>query len=179
MLSERLKLLRSKKNVSQQKIADLLGITRQAYSMYECGERKPDPDTLIVLADFFACSVDYLLSRTDQCEVYTLCDIDRVAKALRNRIDDLVGAEPETVDNPTSQFPERLRLIRNSRNLTQQQIASAVRIKVSTYSGYETGRREPNLHTLVRITEILGCTPNDLLLPNNRKKTCIERRTYR
>lgn len=42
MFNERLRKLRSEKKVSQQVIADYLGITKQAYSLYELGKREPD-----------------------------------------------------------------------------------------------------------------------------------------
>jgi len=42
-------------------MADMLGITRQAYSNYEAGKREPDHNTLRRLADFFMISIDYLL----------------------------------------------------------------------------------------------------------------------
>ncbi len=65
MLSDRLSKLRTKNKKTQQDMADLLGITRPAYTAYESGTRKPDYETLQKLADYFEVSVDYLLGRTD------------------------------------------------------------------------------------------------------------------
>ena len=56
-----LKNLRTGKGVSQQIVADYLEITRQAYSNYENGNRAPDNETLLKLAEFFEVTVDYLL----------------------------------------------------------------------------------------------------------------------
>ena len=47
--------------MSQQIVADYLEITRQAYSNYENGNRAPDNETLLKLAEFFEVTVDYLL----------------------------------------------------------------------------------------------------------------------
>lgn len=58
---ERLKELRMAKGVSQQIVADYLEITRQAYSNYENGNRAPDNETLLKLAEYFDVTVDYLL----------------------------------------------------------------------------------------------------------------------
>lgn len=58
---ERLKELRMKKGISQQIVADHLEITRQAYSNYENGNRDPDKEMLLKLAEYFDVSVDYLL----------------------------------------------------------------------------------------------------------------------
>lgn len=47
--------------MTQQQVADLLGITRQAYNHYESERRKPDTNTLRAIADVFGCSIDELL----------------------------------------------------------------------------------------------------------------------
>lgn len=60
-VNENLKAVREKKRVSQQDVADYLGITRQAYSHYEVGRRKPDYETLLKLAEFYGVSVLDLL----------------------------------------------------------------------------------------------------------------------
>lgn len=62
---DRLKLLRNAKGLTQQNIADYLGISRPTYTRYETGEREPDQDTLLKLADFFEVTVDYLLGRDE------------------------------------------------------------------------------------------------------------------
>lgn len=52
---------RKNKKYTQQAVADILQISRQAYSTYEIGTRSPDPETLIKLSKIFDCTVDYLL----------------------------------------------------------------------------------------------------------------------
>lgn len=79
--SERLKTLRQNKSLTQQQVADCFGITKSTYSGYETGRRIPDSDTLINLANFFNCSVDYLLGRSDD-------RIDDSVLDLVNEIDD-------------------------------------------------------------------------------------------
>lgn len=56
-----LKRLRAGKGVPQQVVADYLGITRQAYSNYESGNRDPDHETLLKLAEYFDTTVDFIL----------------------------------------------------------------------------------------------------------------------
>lgn len=56
-----LKALRKGKGVTQQEMADYLGITRQAYCNYEAGKRSPDNGTLFKLAEYFDVSLDFLL----------------------------------------------------------------------------------------------------------------------
>jgi len=66
MLGENLKTLRLSKNLTQQKVADSLGIRRDNYTHYELNKRQPNYDMLVKIADFFNVSADYLLARTEQ-----------------------------------------------------------------------------------------------------------------
>lgn len=61
----RLKELRQKKKMNMAQIARALGIAYTTYVSYEKGEREPNSEMLIILADFFNCSTDYLLGKTD------------------------------------------------------------------------------------------------------------------
>lgn len=67
---EYLKELRTAKGVSQQSVADYLGITRQAYSNYENGNRAPDNETLLKLAEYFRTTVDRILrGKTEEAPI--------------------------------------------------------------------------------------------------------------
>ena len=61
----KLKELRLEKGVSQQIVADYLGITRQSYSNYELGNREADYETLGKLANYFDTTIDYLIGNSD------------------------------------------------------------------------------------------------------------------
>lgn len=65
MFGERLKMLREKAGVSQQKIADIVGVTQQAVGKWETGKAEPDLATVAKLAEYFNCSTDYLLGKSD------------------------------------------------------------------------------------------------------------------
>ena len=60
-----LKQLRDEKGVSQQKVADAIGSNQQSIHRYENGDYEPDIKTLILLADYFNTSIDFLVGRTD------------------------------------------------------------------------------------------------------------------
>ena len=62
----RLKELRSKKGISQLKLALDLGMNQNSISRYENLEREADYNTLIKFADYFGVSIDYLLGRKDK-----------------------------------------------------------------------------------------------------------------
>lgn len=60
-----LKILRTEKGISQQKLADVLGISQQSVNKYENHNVEPDITTLILLANFFDTSIDYLVGNTE------------------------------------------------------------------------------------------------------------------
>ena len=60
----RLKELRKKRNISQLQLAMDLNMNQNSISRYETGEREADYATLILFADYFNVSLDYLLGRT-------------------------------------------------------------------------------------------------------------------
>lgn len=62
----RLKAARKARRLTLSEVAAACGIHLRAYQRYEAGEREPDFDRLIALADFLNVSADYLLGRTDQ-----------------------------------------------------------------------------------------------------------------
>lgn len=63
--SNRIRELREAKSLSQDQLAEKLGITKQAVSQYERGVRKPSVPMLEALCDFFNVSSDYLLGKDD------------------------------------------------------------------------------------------------------------------
>ncbi|MED3549996.1 helix-turn-helix transcriptional regulator [Cytobacillus praedii] len=67
MFSERLKKMRILKSMTQENVANYLGMTRQGYGHYERSNMKhePDLDTIKKLADLFNVTTDYLLGRSD------------------------------------------------------------------------------------------------------------------
>lgn len=66
----RLKELRKQKGISQLKLAMDLSMNQNTISRYETGEREADYKTLIKIADYFKVSIDYLLERTDNPDIY-------------------------------------------------------------------------------------------------------------
>lgn len=64
----RLKELRQEKGLTQQGLADEIGITKRTYIYWEQGERQIKPDKAQALADFFGVSVGYLLGYDNDFE---------------------------------------------------------------------------------------------------------------
>lgn len=61
--SNRVRELRLAKSLSQEQLAEKIGLTKQAISQYERGERNPSMTVLDALCDFFNVSSDYLLGK--------------------------------------------------------------------------------------------------------------------
>ena len=62
---DRLKDLRIKSPLTQKELATKLDISISAYQYYETGRNEPSIDKLIILADIFNVSIDYLVGRID------------------------------------------------------------------------------------------------------------------
>lgn len=63
---KRLKELRLAKGISQKEIAEYLGITTAAYSLYERGNREPNLTILKKIAEYYKVSMDDLLEMSDE-----------------------------------------------------------------------------------------------------------------
>ena len=61
----RLRDLREDADLTQRELAEYLNCTQVSYSHYELGKRDIPTDVLILLADFYGTSTDYLLGLTD------------------------------------------------------------------------------------------------------------------
>lgn len=66
----RLRDLREDKDLTQNKIAELLNCKQNTYQQYESGKRQIPIDSLIILARFYNTSVDYILELTDEIKPY-------------------------------------------------------------------------------------------------------------
>ena len=63
LFSARLRALRKQAGLTQQAVADRLSIHRTAYTKYETSGVTPDQHGLMLLAELFGVSVDYLIGR--------------------------------------------------------------------------------------------------------------------
>ena len=60
-LSDRIQYLRKARGISQEGLADQLGVSRQAVSKWESEQSMPDLDKIISMSDYFEVTTDYLL----------------------------------------------------------------------------------------------------------------------
>lgn len=85
-MKNRLKEIRQEKNLSQTDIAKALGVTRQAISLYEKGDREPKIDTWQKLADFFKVPTEYLMGITNDRVTLTVNDLNPAEEDAYKRI---------------------------------------------------------------------------------------------
>ncbi|MDY3773487.1 MAG: helix-turn-helix transcriptional regulator, partial [Eubacterium sp.] len=67
-LGEKLSKLRKENNYTQEQLADVLGVSRQAISKWESNITYPETDKLIRISELFNCSLDYLLKDTEETD---------------------------------------------------------------------------------------------------------------
>ena len=67
--SDRIKQLRAEQGMTQEALGNIIGVTRFSVYTYEKGLNYPEVRGLIILADYFKVSIDYLVGRTDNPEI--------------------------------------------------------------------------------------------------------------
>lgn len=100
-LGKRIKMLRGELDLSREELAEKLGLTYWALSKYENDDRMPDKDTLLLIADFFNVTLDFLFGRTDNRTSF------RAAESPTP-----YGPETQAAhrtDDPTNELPEEAR----------------------------------------------------------------------
>ncbi len=84
---QKIKKLRVRAGLTQAQLANELGISTSAVSMYEQDNREPNRETLLALSSFFGVDTDYLLTDEDG----GFYDVDRLLSQLKSRIDSADG----------------------------------------------------------------------------------------
>ena len=69
-LCERIKELREDHDLTQFQVAEILGCAKYTYQRYEYGELLLPMDKLVILADHYHTSTDYILGRTNVAHPY-------------------------------------------------------------------------------------------------------------
>lgn len=113
-LADNLKISRHKAGLTQEQVANKLGLSIGTISGYERGYRKPDPDTLNNLADLYNVTTDFLLGRPEKqmmlqearfpylADDLPNLDLDEYLMDIREAVGKAVAAgdiEPEQAEN--------------------------------------------------------------------------------
>lgn len=92
---ERLKSLRLEKGLTQTELGKHFNLGKTAISLYETNDRFPDKEILDKMADFFNCSMDYLLGRVDVRKETSSTPADKEFVAFYEGYKDLDDADKE------------------------------------------------------------------------------------
>lgn len=83
-IADRIQTLRKSKGISQEELADKIGVSRQAVSKWESEQSAPDIEKIILLSDYFEVTTDYLLKGIETVA-------DKTADTVDARIFSVVG----------------------------------------------------------------------------------------
>lgn len=87
-LAEKLQLLRNKNRLSQEELAEKLGISRQAISKWESGQSTPDLKKLIIISNLYNVTIDSLVKESDEFETLQSNEINYREEKEPEKIDD-------------------------------------------------------------------------------------------
>lgn len=136
---EKLKVLRKKKGLTQQEVAEFFGIKQPIYQKWESGNRKPSYENLSMLACIFDVSIDYLLG--DYLEISK----ERYLKLKKQK-----------EEEKKNLFSVRLKELRLQHGFSQEELAEKIGIKQNSYSDWEHGKCKPNYEKLEKIADFFG-----------------------
>ena len=101
MFGDKLKELRIKKSppkgLTQEEVANALGIPRGTYAHYELNKREPDTEMIVKLADFFAVSIDEMLSHKVNGGLYSA--LTQTEKKILENYRKLNAENKKEIDN--------------------------------------------------------------------------------
>ena len=92
-----LKWLRTRKKLSQRELARSLKLSPSTVAMYETGQRTPDAETIMILADFFNTTTDFLLGRTDNPQPFTGSSLPPFPEKIRLFYDSIHNLSDESL----------------------------------------------------------------------------------
>lgn len=80
-IADRIQHLRKSKGISQEELADNIGVSRQAVSKWESEQSTPDLEKIIKMSDFFGVTTDYILKGIEPIE-----DKEQKSKELAGKV---------------------------------------------------------------------------------------------
>lgn len=143
---ERVRELREEHEITQKELGKLLGVDHSTYGSWERGRDLFPLERLIILANFYQVSLDYITNLTKE-KIYP----------------DLA----QTINKDL--LKKRMREIRIENNYTQVAIADVINTSHSTISAYEKGTVKPSLLYLYQLSKLFHVSIDYLLGRTNTK----------
>lgn len=155
MLSKQLKTLRESKHKSQQEVCSALNIEQSTLANYENGKRIPKIEILIKIAEYYQCSVDFLLgiekSNGTNYANYQM-DVPEFALDFKMKVRELIEEEGISEE----EFAQRAGFLREEKD------------------DYLYGNRIPSIEDLIKIAGALRVSSDYLLDISQRKRISPE-----
>jgi transcriptional regulator with XRE-family HTH domain len=82
---KRIKSLRLEKGLSQEEVAQAIGVTKSTISKYERGENEPGMAVAADLASFFNVSMNYIAGTTDEKQTLSLGELEDLFLSLSEK----------------------------------------------------------------------------------------------
>lgn len=137
-LSDTLNELITLNGLTEQALADKSGVPIACISSYVRGLQAPYVDTLVKLAEYFNCSIDYLLGRTD-----------KICKNQRRK---------------TVPFAQRFNELLKSNDCTSyNKTFGEMEISKSSFYEWKRGDSLPTFEKIVKLADFFGCSVDFIL----------------
>lgn len=141
MFDDRLKKLRLEKNLNMKQVSIALGMPYTTYVGYEKNEREPNSEALVLIANFFDCSIDYLIGRSNSRKLTT-------TRAF----------------SPTNKLSKIIYERRSELGLSIEELAEAIDVSESKVKSWENGiAKLQNMKQINKLAEVLQIDPIELL----------------
>jgi len=109
-LSDRIRTLRTEKKLSQGKLAQALGISRQAVSKWENGTAVPDMENLIQLCDLFEVDLNYLTTGESSSKETVSSPVPPPPAPI---VVNLIEKKDRVIEKPVIRKVTRIKYLRN------------------------------------------------------------------
>lgn len=134
---ENINFLMSDKELTGDELASAIGVSAPMLSRYKNGVHAPSVDFLIKTADYFNCSVDYLLGLEEENGALTF-------------------KKCPPINEQMSSLPERF-------NMSSYAFCRAVKIAESGFYEWKNGNSIPTIHSIVKIAKHFDCRVDFIL----------------
>ena len=142
----RLKELREEKNLTQYEVARAIKTSQSNIGRWEKGLNEPAANYLILLADFFDVSIDYLLGRSDEFKLQSPPTKKETSAKL-------------TPDGSEKTFIDRLKVLMDEQcNGRQSILAQKANLPKTVISSYFCRGSQPSLSQLIALSKALNCS---------------------
>ena len=133
---KKLREVREDFDMSRKQVAQILEITSQQYQLYESGKREMPTHLFIKLAEYYEVTTDYLVGRSN------------------DDYSDYVSEKQKTL----SYYYQKIRDIREDKDLYQHQVSDLLGITRQQYQLYESGKREMPMHLFIKLADYYEVT---------------------